>query len=373
VSFEPKVLLGEIAELNPSLTEKPPDSTIVSFVPMAAVSGLAADTNGGEERIYRDVAKSYTPFVAGDLLVAKITPCFENGKIAQANIRHKIGFGSSEFHVVRPRNGCVDARYLLHFLRQEWIRIEGERKMTGSAGQRRVPEHFLAQLKVPLPPLREQCRIAAILDKVDDLRAKRRVVLEQLNVLTQSIFLEMFGDPATNPRHLPMVSLKDLFIFRTGKLDSNAAVANGSYPFFTCSREDLKIDHYAFDCEALLLAGNNANAAYSVKHYSGKFNAYQRTYVITLRDPSYSYKFARFALEYQLAEMKRRSKGTGTKYLTLEILNRMLIPFPPVEAQREFGRRLAAAGSLQAIHHSSMELLDGLFFGLQSDVFSGAF
>ena len=82
--------------------------------------------------------------------------------------------------------------------------------MTGSAGQRRVPENFLAGLSVPLPPLPEQRRIAEILDKADALRAKRRAALSQLDTLTQSIFLDMFGDPATNPKGWPMRTLDEL-------------------------------------------------------------------------------------------------------------------------------------------------------------------
>jgi restriction endonuclease S subunit len=273
--------LSEIADVNPPLPVSLSDTETVSFVPMSAVSAVAAEVEGVEERPYAEVAKGFTPFVAGDLLVAKITPCFENGKIVQATIRNPVGFGSTEFHVVRPHADSTDPRYLLHFLRQDRVRRLGERRMTGNAGQRRVPEHFLTNLEIPLPPLPEQRRIAAILDKADGLRTKRRAALGQLNGLTQSIFLEMFGNPITNPLAFPMVPLKDLFVFRTGKLDSNAAVANGEYPFFTCSRDDLRIDNYAFDCEALLLAGNNASADYSVKHYRGKFNAYQRTYVVT--------------------------------------------------------------------------------------------
>jgi len=71
---------------------------------------------------------------------------------------------------------------------------------------------------------------------------------------------------------------------KTGKLDANAAVEGGQYPFFTCSRDIFAIDTYAFDCEAILLAGNNAVGDFNVKHYNGKFNAYQRTYVITVNE-----------------------------------------------------------------------------------------
>ena len=91
-------------------------------------------------------------------------------------------------------------------------------------------------------------RIAEILDKADALRAKRRAALAQLDTLTQSIFIDMFGDPVSNPRRWPQENLETFFRFRTGKLDSNAAVASGQYPFFTCSRDDFRIDTFAFDC-----------------------------------------------------------------------------------------------------------------------------
>jgi type I restriction enzyme, S subunit len=128
------VSLAEVADLNPRLTEALDSNSPVSFVPMSALTAETASTSNGEERRYADVSKGYTPFLHGDVLVAKITPCFENGKIAQATLTHRVGFGSTEFHVVRPRAGVADARYLLHFLRQERIRRDGERKMTGSAG-----------------------------------------------------------------------------------------------------------------------------------------------------------------------------------------------------------------------------------------------
>jgi type I restriction enzyme, S subunit len=208
--------LSEIAELNPRLTESLQSNTPISFVPMSAVTAETASTTTGEERSYSEVSKGYTPFRNGDVLVAKITPCFENGKIAQAKLTHAIGFGSTEFHVVRPNADKSDARYLLHFLRQECIRVDGARKMTGSAGQRRVPEHYLAGLEIPLPPLPEQRRIADVLDRAEALRAKRRAALALLDTLTQSIFLDMFGDPVTNPKGWPIAKLQDVSEMITG-------------------------------------------------------------------------------------------------------------------------------------------------------------
>ena len=229
----------------------------------------------------------------------------------------------------------------------------------------------VGDLEIPLPPLAEQQRIADVLDRAEALRAKRRAALAQLDSLTQSFFLDLFGDPVSNPKRWPQENLETFFHFKTGKLDSNAAVASGQYPFFTCSREHYQIDTYAFDCEALLLAGNNASADYSVKHYKGKFDAYQRTYVITLRDMYNSYDYARFVLEQRLAELKRISKGTNTKYLTMELLNRIRIPVPPQELQHEFARRVQAVEKLKAAHRASLAELDALFASLQHRAFRG--
>jgi type I restriction enzyme, S subunit len=229
----------------------------------------------------------------------------------------------------------------------------------------------VARLRIPLPPLPEQRQIAQLLDKADALRAKRRSSVAKLDMLIQSIFVEMFGDGVAIPSKWPQESLETFFHFRTGKLDSNAAVASGKYPFFTCSREDFRIDKFAFDCEALLLAGNNASADYSVKHYKGKFNAYQRTYVITLPNERNSYEYARVVLEQRLAELKRISRGTGTKYLTLESLNRIRVPVPPQELQREFARRVNAVEKIQTSHRTSSGELNALFAALQDRAFRG--
>ena len=120
-----------------------------------------------------------------------------------------------------------------------------------------------------LPPIDEQRRIAATLDKVTDLISKRRQQLDKLDELVKARFVEIFGDCTTNPHGIPTAKWNNVFYTTTGKLDSNAAVDNGEYPFFTCSKETLRIDKYAFDQEALLLAGNNAAGKYDVKYYKG--------------------------------------------------------------------------------------------------------
>ncbi|MBP6678540.1 MAG: restriction endonuclease subunit S, partial [Paracoccus sp.] len=163
----------------------------VDFLPMADLHESGSIRIASTRR-YEEVAKGYTAFRSGDVLVAKITPCFENNKIALANITTTWGFGSTEFHVLRSGSE-LDPTYLAHFLRQDSIREAGEKRMTGSAGQRRVPKAFFEELQIPLPPLAEQKRIAGILDQADALRRLRARALEKLNALGQAIFQEMFG------------------------------------------------------------------------------------------------------------------------------------------------------------------------------------
>lgn len=207
------VQLGEVAEINPRLSRDLGQDADVSFVPLAALNAESGVATTAAARPYRDVAKGYTPFRDGDLLVAKITPSFENGKIGQARLDHKHGFGSTEFHVVRPGSRLHD-RFALHFLRQQRVIDEGAAHMTGSAGQRRVPARFLSTLPIPLPPIAEQRRIAAILDKADDLRAKRRTAIATLDTLPESIFLDMFGDPLgpSRWRRRPLQSLVEMVV-----------------------------------------------------------------------------------------------------------------------------------------------------------------
>ncbi|MFN7413888.1 MAG: restriction endonuclease subunit S [Dolichospermum sp.] len=121
----------------------------------------------------------------------------------------------------------------------------------------------------------------------------------------------------------------------TGKLNANAAVENGKYPFFTCSREIFTIDHFAFDCEAILLAGNNAVGDFNVKHYKGKFNAYQRTYVITInKEETLLYKYLYLQVENALKDFKLKSVGAGTKFLKLDMIKNLKLHLPPLSEQK---------------------------------------
>ncbi len=161
------VRLGDVAHINPRFDKSSlADDVPVSFVQMASVGAADGKINVSIVRPFAEVKKgSYTPFKDGDVLFAKVTPCMENGKMAVARgLTNGVGFGSSEFHVLRPSDQ-VDAKYLYYFVSSQAFRKEAAGHMTGAVGLRRVPAAFLADAQLPMVPLDEQRRIVAEIEQ----------------------------------------------------------------------------------------------------------------------------------------------------------------------------------------------------------------
>lgn len=160
------VPLSRAIEVNPKIDRTAlHDDLDVSFVPMAAVEALSGGIDVSTVRKYAEVKKGYTHFRDGDILFAKVTPCMENGKMAIARkLVNGVGFGSTEFHVLRPRAG-VDARYIYYFVSSQTFRKDASGHMTGAVGLRRVPSAYIEEQLIPLPGIEQQCAIVAELEK----------------------------------------------------------------------------------------------------------------------------------------------------------------------------------------------------------------
>jgi type I restriction enzyme S subunit len=187
--------IGEICQINPPKPSKDhlPAEASVSFVPMAAVNAESGSITAPLLRPYGEVRGGFTAFRDGDVIVAKITPCMENGKAAIAlNLVNGLGFGSTEFHVLRPSEAILP-EYLYYVVRQESFRETAEEHMTGSVGQRRVPAEFIANAPILLPPLREQQRIVRtieeLLSRATKARARLLRILEMLQNFRQSVLV----------------------------------------------------------------------------------------------------------------------------------------------------------------------------------------
>ncbi len=388
----PKVAIDQVAELNPRLPEALTPEDDVSFVPMAAVSAETAGITQEERRTYAQVSKGFTPFVSGDVLVAKITPCFENGKIAQVLLTRRYGFGSTEFHVIRPHTNKLDARYTLHFLRQRHVRLAGERRMTGSAGQRRVPADFFAKLKIPLPPLAEQRRIAEVLDRAEALRAKRCAALAQLDSLTQSLFLDLFGDPVANPKGWPDPSLGSSLTFqlygprfynetyndagirivRITDLDEAGNLDFDSMPRLVVCEED--IAKYALLPGDIIFARTGATVGKVALIKDGDPPCIAGAYFIVMRfSDALLPTFVRSVLTSDSVRsiVATRSRQAAQQNFSGPGLRALPMPIPPIELQREFARRVTAVETLKTAHRASLAELDALFATLQHRAFRG--
>ena len=202
--------------------------------------------------------------------------------------------------------------------------------MVNGATRQKLTQASMRKMKIPFRSMNEQLHIVDELNRILKIKEQRQQELTLLDDLIKARFVEMFYD-----KGYPVLKWNDVFNTTTGKLDSNAAVEDGEYPFFTCSKEALRIDKFAFDQEALLLAGNNAAGKYDVKYYKGKFNAYQRTYVLGLKE-DWSYQLFRYQLEDKLVYLQQQSLGGLTKYLTMKILGELDFIIPPMERQIEF-------------------------------------
>ena len=152
--------------------------------------------------------------------------------------------------------------------------------------------------------------------------------------------------------------LGDYIKVSTGKLDANAASENGKYPFFTCSKEILKIDNYTFDCECVLLAGNGD---LNVKYYNGKFNAYQRTYVIeSLNKDVLDVKFLYLFFEFYLLKLKHIAIGGVIKYIKLENITKANIFIPSLKKQKEIVYKIEKLKFGLSTIEKQLNLLDEL-------------
>lgn len=191
----------------------------------------------------------------------------------------------------------------------------------------------MCKVELPVPSYEKQKEIVDNYKAIKDRIALKQKINDNLEAQAEAIYNEMIANNSTNST---MSTLGEISTIKTGKLNSEAAVTNGIYPFFTCSQETYRTNTFSFDQEAVLLAGNNASAIYPLKIYCGKFDVYQRTYVISSNNRFVSNKQLYFVLKQQLNEFKGISSGTTTKFLTMKILTPIPVVIAPEDISTSF-------------------------------------
>ena len=281
--------------------------------------------------------------------------------------------GAINVALCRLRNkneGRLLSDYLFHMIPTDYIKGELLRHSERSLIPSMSVKH-LAEIKIPLPPLDTQKQIVTKLDKALANIEKAKANAE-LNLRNARELFDSYLDGFSHDKK----ALGDFVEIKTGKLNSNAAKEDGKYPFFTCSREIFAIDEYAFDCESILLAGNNAAGDFNVKHYNGKFNAYQRTYVITIKSLQVlSYGFLYYQMIKSLKELKSSSVGAGTKFLKLGMIKNLKISIPDIGVQNSALSKLSQLESnveaLEVVYKKKIDALNELKYSILQKAFNG--
>jgi type I restriction enzyme S subunit len=327
---------------------------------------------------------------AGDVLIAASSGSLDVvGKAAPVLADFEGGFGAF-CKVLRPKTACIDTRYFSHFFRTpEYRRIVSG--LAAGANINNLRNEHLDDLLIPLPPLAEQRRIAAILDTADALRTKRRDALTQLDRLAQSIFVEMFGDPVTNPKGWRRPQLGEIFgIARGGSprpIDDYITDAadgvnwimigdteqGGKYIWSTKKKirpEGVKRSRLVKSGDFLLTNSMSFGRPYILKT-NGCIHDGWLVLSPQITDFNADYFYTLLGSQAVFTEFSRRAAGATVKNLNIDLVSGVEVAVPPLDEQRKFARAVEAIEAMKSCAESSGSQLDSLFGSLQARAFSG--
>lgn len=221
-------MLVDVCEINPGKKELSElrDNTEVSFLPMAAVS-VEGEILKQDKRKLKEVIKGFTYFRDEDVLVAKITPCFENGKRAIArNLLNGVGFGSTEFHVLRAKEKVIP-RWIFYAISKDDFRNIAISRMTGTAGQKRVPKKVLEEYEIPIPDKQEQEQISDTIEtqftRLDSAIKSLKAIKDKLGVYRESVLKKAFTTGFSENCNFKLLQLDDI------KGDGKHAIKRGPF------------------------------------------------------------------------------------------------------------------------------------------------
>ena len=297
---------------------------------------------------------------------------------------------SNHFLRLRPRQDRLDGRFLARWLALEFERRVFQNMCRQWVNQATVSRDSLLGLRIPLPPLAEQRRIAEVLDRAEALRAKRRAALAQLDSLTQSLFLDLFGDPATNPKNWPTGTLGEVATFVGGGTPSRARPEFYEGSICWATSKDMKCEFLDDTQEHITEAAIEQSATNLVPPgtilvvVKSKILAHSLPVAITrvptcfgqdlkgikVSEPC-DVAFVTTALRSGKRWLLEQARGINTEGLTLDHLKAFPLPRPPIKLQREFARRVGAVEKLKTAQRASLAEQDALFASLQQRAFSG--
>lgn len=392
--------LSEIANINPR-REIVDDKSMVSFIAMEDISNSGRVTNKSD-KLYEEVKKGYTPFVDNDVLLAKITPCFENGKRALVdNLSNSIGFGSTEFHVLRANKYSI-SKFLYYVISSQSFVSKAKNNMTGSAGQKRVPTEFIKDYMLVVPKLEEQEKIASILstvdeqiDNVDALIEKNKELKKGLmqQLLTKGIGHTKFKNTEFGkiPEDWEVKKLKDLGNSIIGLTYSPDDLVEEDEGTLVLRSSNIKNSRIVFDDnkyvrtniqdklivkeDDILICSRNGSkdligkcALIDKKTEGSTFGAFMTVY----RSEYNKYLFNVFT-SYMFKRQIYNNLGATINQITTDNLNNFKVILPPVKDQEEIASILLKVDEKVDEYVNKKEKLEELKKGLMQELLTGKF
>ena len=409
--------ISDLADINPK--QDFDDHLPAGFVPMSHAPTNFRDKLRFEERNWGEIKKAYTNFKDGDVIFAKVTPCFENGKAALVEeMPSGIAAGSSEFYVLRPSSPEVSAKYLLALVKSRGFMREGAENMTGAVGLRRVPKKFVESYPVLVPPAAEQTRIAQKLDEllaqVATLKARIDAIPTLLKRFRQSVLAAAVSGRLTedwrtqnvgwvdegNPTAVPnrnddcwvsqaqpnlragwsLVPLGRYAINYDGARRPISAKeresVRGEHPYFGATGQIDSIAGYTHDGEFVLVGEDGANLLTRAKPIAfiaqGKIWVNNHAHVIA-SPTGHSNSYLAFYLN--TLDITPWVSGSAQPKLNQKNMNEIPVHVPPPEEQAEIVRRVeqlfAFADQLEAKVASAKSRIDHLTQSILAKAFRG--
>ena len=333
------------------------------------------------------LGSSTYPFEAGTVLYSKLRPYLNKVVLAD-----DAGVATTELVPLRCKPEKLLPQYLAHYLRSSEFLGFANTVVAGAKMPRMVMSEFW-QHKIPLLPLSEQRRIAAILDQADALRAKRREALAQLDSLTQSIFIEMFGDPVLNPKKWPSAGIESVCDLIVDCVNRTAPVVDSPTPFKmirTSNVKNGKVNLVDVRCVAeetferwnrratprkndVLLTREAPVGECGIIDTDDKVFLGQRMMLYRVNEEQMTPQYLLFSFRNQFLQNQFSTNGSGStvKHLPLPACRSFQLRLPPVEIQRQFSRRVIALEALKVHQMDAASELDTLFASLQHRAFRG--
>jgi len=392
--------LTDVFELRPpkkEAREQLSENVLVSFLPMEDLDVFQRDVIAVKEKTLKEVSASYTYFANNDVLLAKITPCFENGKLGIArNLKNGVGFGSSEYIVFRSK-GEVTPEFLFYYLARDEFRTKGEKAMTGAAGQKRVPPSFVESLEISYPPLPEQQRIVSLLDETFAGLAQVHANAERNLVNAREVFESYLESVFEGKKEWKKLKISDFCksivdcvnrtaplsdketpykMIRTtniryGKVDLSSVryVDGKTYKEWTRrqkpERGDILFTREAPMGEAgMLLSDDDVFLGQRIVSYRVDESKADKSFVL--------YQFQSGEIKKQINKL---ASGATVQHLRVPHTKEFIFSIPPLEEQRAIVQRLdglaAETSRLEAVYQSRLEAVEELRKSVLKEAFEG--